>query len=315
MQIKSLRYFVELAKAGSLYAAAKNLLISQQGLSKAVSALEDELGLTLVNRSSRGVRLTREGEVLLSHAQAISAQYDAMVAELYASSRAQGNPDERIMVHVSYYSAQIAAFDQDYIKELAGSTAYIEEPFDKLLMRAAASNGVDLVFLDAHPYSVAKIKDNSNVVFDSMFTTRYGVVWKEGSSLAAHQTIHLEDVCHLPWAVNANREIGQLAEHIFEGFSPLDVTMGTTNLPMLLEYVQLSENGAVALFDSFSFYLAQKYSPEQTVGLYFTPLSTPRALVEVGFLYPRNAKLSLRAQTLTERFRNFLHRSYNGFTQ
>ena len=66
MQIKTLRYFVELAKAGSFYAAAKNLLISQQGLSKAISSLEDELGLTLVNRSSRGVRLTREGEVLLA---------------------------------------------------------------------------------------------------------------------------------------------------------------------------------------------------------------------------------------------------------
>lgn len=226
-----------------------------------------------------------------------------------------GNPDERVMVHVSYCSAQIAAFDQDYIKKLAGTTAYIEEPFDKLVMRAAASNGTDLVFLDAHPYSAAKIKSNSDVVFDATFATRYGVVWKEGSPLAAQQTIHREDVCQLPWAMNANREICQLAEHIFEGFPPLDVTMGTTNLPMLLEYVQLSENGAVALFNSFSFYLAQRHSPEHTAGLHFTPLSTPRALVEVGFLYPRNAKPALRAQTLAERFRNFLGRSCDDFTQ
>ena len=182
-------------------------------------------------------------------------------------------------------------------------------------MRAAASNGADLVFLGAHPYSTAKIKRNPNVVFDPTFTTRYGVVWKEGSPLAAHQTIHREDVCHLPWAVNANREIGQLAEHFFEGFLPLDVIMGTTNLPMLLEYVQLSENGAIALFDSFSFFLAPQYSPDQTKGLHFAPLANPRARVEVGFLYLRNFKLSSRARTLAERFRNFLHRSYDGFTQ
>ena len=71
----------------------------------------------------------------------------------------------------------------------------------------------------------------------------------------------------------------------------------------------------MALFDSFSFYLAQRYSPEHMAGLHFTPLSTPRALVEVGFLYPRNAKLTLRAQTLAERFRNFLGRSCDDFTQ
>ena len=121
-----------------------------------------------------------------------------------------GNPDERVMVHVSYYSAQIIAFDQDYIKKLAGTTAYIEEPFDKLVMRAAASNGTDLVFLDAHPYSAAKIKSNPDVVFDATFTTRYGVVWKEGSPLAAQQTIHREDVCQLPWAMNA-RSAAKLA--------------------------------------------------------------------------------------------------------
>ena len=139
-------------------------------------------------------------------------------------------------------------------------------------MRAAASNGADLVFLGAHPYSTAKIKRNPNVVFDPMLTTRYGVVWKEGSPLAAHQTIHREDVCHLTWAVNANREIGQLAEHFFEGFPPLDVTMGTTNLPMLLEYVQLFENGAIALFDSFSFFWRNNILPIKRRGCTSRPL-------------------------------------------
>ena len=182
-----------------------------------------------------------------------------------------GNPDERVMVHVSYYSAQIAAFDQDYIKKLAGTTAYIEEPFCKLVMRAAASNGTDLVFLDAHPYSAAKIKSNPDVVFAATFTTRYSAVWKEGSPLAAQQTIHREDVCQLPWAMNASREICQLAEHIFEGFPPLDVTMGTTNLPMLLEYVQLSENGAVALFDSFSFIWRSGIRPSTRLGCISRP--------------------------------------------
>ena len=61
MQIESFRYFEELARVGSFYGAAKSVYISQQGLNKAISSLESELGVKLIQRESRGVRLTSSG--------------------------------------------------------------------------------------------------------------------------------------------------------------------------------------------------------------------------------------------------------------
>ncbi|MGN0371658.1 MAG: LysR family transcriptional regulator [Enterocloster sp.] len=61
------KIFYEVAKAGNISKAAKELYISQPAISKAISKLEDSLGLSLFTRSSRGVQLTAEGEILFQH--------------------------------------------------------------------------------------------------------------------------------------------------------------------------------------------------------------------------------------------------------
>ena len=61
------KIFYEVAKAGNISKAAKELYISQPAISKAISKLEDSLGLSLFTRSSRGVQLTSEGEIVFEH--------------------------------------------------------------------------------------------------------------------------------------------------------------------------------------------------------------------------------------------------------
>lgn len=61
------RIFYEVARCGNISRAAKELYISQPAISKAISKLEDSLGLSLFTRSSRGVQLTSEGEILFEH--------------------------------------------------------------------------------------------------------------------------------------------------------------------------------------------------------------------------------------------------------
>ena len=57
------KIFYEVAKAGNISKAAKELYISQPAISKAISKLEDSLNVTLFTRSSRGVHMTPEGEI------------------------------------------------------------------------------------------------------------------------------------------------------------------------------------------------------------------------------------------------------------
>ena len=70
------KIFYEVAKAGNISKAAKELYISQPAISKAISKLEDSLGLSLFTRSSRGVQLTSEGEILFEHTR---EAFDALV--------------------------------------------------------------------------------------------------------------------------------------------------------------------------------------------------------------------------------------------
>lgn len=306
MQVESLRYFIELAKAGSFYGAAKNTFISQQGLNKAVSSLESELGYKLVERSRRGVRLTSEGEVLLRYAKRIVDNYDLMAENLVSMHLDNPEGDEPINLHVSYYAAQTAVANSVYVGMLAERSSYIEEPYDKLIAHAANSDGTDLSYLDVHSHSIGEILANPDVLFEPIVKTRFGFVWKDGSKLADEETLHRETVSKMPIAVNAFREMRQLADRLFRDHPMENVRMEATSPRMLLEFVRTSDYDAIAAFDSFGFFLSELDDDMPTDGLHFTPLSTPDSVALVGFLYPRHAKLSLRARHTVGVLKQFL---------
>src|SRR4051794_36515022 len=66
-----LHVFREVAQRGSLSAAAEALGFTQPAVSRQIAALEREAGAQLLERTSRGIRLTEAGRVLLGHAEAI----------------------------------------------------------------------------------------------------------------------------------------------------------------------------------------------------------------------------------------------------
>jgi Transcriptional regulator len=71
MDTRYLQFFVQAGKSKSLVKAAKQLHISQQGLSAAIIRLEAELKCKLLVRTRKGITLTREGEAFLPRAQRI----------------------------------------------------------------------------------------------------------------------------------------------------------------------------------------------------------------------------------------------------
>lgn len=64
MNIKSLNYFIEVAKEKSFTNASKNLFVCQSALSKAIKTFENELDITLIDRTSKHFKLTPEGQLL-----------------------------------------------------------------------------------------------------------------------------------------------------------------------------------------------------------------------------------------------------------
>ena len=78
MRLEQLSMILEVARAGSISQAAKNLSLSQPSLSTAIASLEKELGLKLFNRSSRGISPTPSGQEVLEIAQNFFAQMDQL---------------------------------------------------------------------------------------------------------------------------------------------------------------------------------------------------------------------------------------------
>lgn len=71
MELRQLRYFIEVSRHNSFSQAAEACFITLQGISMSIIRLEDELGCKLFERSAKGVFLTKEGEYLLPRAQQI----------------------------------------------------------------------------------------------------------------------------------------------------------------------------------------------------------------------------------------------------
>lgn len=84
MNILHMKYAVEVAKAGSINRAAEALLIAQPNLSRSIKSLEADLGITIFDRSAKGMVLTPEGERFIGYARNILSQIDK-VEEIYRS--------------------------------------------------------------------------------------------------------------------------------------------------------------------------------------------------------------------------------------
>lgn len=108
--------FHTVAKAGNISKAANQLYISQPAISKAISKLEEELGTALFNRSSRGVTLTEEGQVLYEY---VEKAFDSlnMGEENLKNYKELGIGHIRIGVSTSLCKHILLDYLKDFIRE------------------------------------------------------------------------------------------------------------------------------------------------------------------------------------------------------
>ena len=83
MNLLHMKYAVEIAETNSINKAADKLYVGQSALSRAIKELEASIGVTLFERSAKGMFLTPDGEIFIRYAKNILKQVDE-VEEMFS---------------------------------------------------------------------------------------------------------------------------------------------------------------------------------------------------------------------------------------
>lgn len=138
------KYAVEVERTGSISQAADNLFMAQPNLSKAIKELEDNLGIAIFERSSKGVIPTRQGKEFLGYAKRILVELEKMES-IYISQK-ENEQRQTLKVSIprgSYISAGFANFIYELDIE-KGIDITIQETNSLQTISSVADNGYNL---------------------------------------------------------------------------------------------------------------------------------------------------------------------------
>lgn len=145
MDFRQLENFVEVCERMSFTKAASNLYISQQGVSKSIKALEEELGVKLFFRTNSSLALTNYGTILLQHARGLVKDYTAILAEINAE---KNRDKDSIMVGITNGGSNFLPVSllEDYLQAHPNIRLSIREYNDTKVDEALLSGEIDIGF-------------------------------------------------------------------------------------------------------------------------------------------------------------------------
>jgi len=191
MEIRVLRYFLEVAREGSVTRAAQRLHISQPTLSKQLKDLECELGKRLFVRGSHDVKLTDEGMLLRKRAEDILDMVDKTTHEFKALGKFTGG------------DVWLGCAESEGIKHLAQCFKALLERYPGLRLHLQSGNGADVTerldrgLLDfaviVHEVDLSKYNYLPMPAID-----RYGVLMRKDSPLAGKEAVQVDDLLDVP---------------------------------------------------------------------------------------------------------------------
>ncbi|MFF7710532.1 LysR substrate-binding domain-containing protein [Pseudomonas sp. NPDC007930] len=198
---QDLAFFNLLARHGNLAATARELGITPPAVSKRLAALEQRLGVRLVNRTTRSLGLTPEGELYFRNAGRILGDIEALEAQVTSS---RGQPKGLLRVNASlgfgrrYIGPALAAFI-DQFPEVETQLLLSDHPLE------LAAHGLDLGIrfgtLPDAGYHARRIASNRRLLCASpLYLERHGTPQRL-SELGQHNCIYLwqNDSIHGVW--------------------------------------------------------------------------------------------------------------------
>ena len=198
LTIQQLRYAVGIANTGSFNKAAEALFISQPSLTMAVQDLEKQIGITVFNRSNRGVTLTPEGEEFIARANELLNHFKSVVARYDEESQKK----KRFAVSTQHYSFAVKSFTNmvkkfnidDY--DFALRETKTKEVIDDV---TSLRSEIGIIYLSDfnRKYLTYLLKEHDLVFQKLVICNAYAYMWKN-NPLASKPYVTLEDLSQYP---------------------------------------------------------------------------------------------------------------------
>lgn len=221
MEIRVLRYFLAIAREGSITNAANLLHLTQPTLSRQIHDLENELGQKLFTRGSHSMTLTAEGMILKKRAEEIIFMVDKTEAEFH------------YMENAICGDIYIGGGETDAVKLVAQIAKQLRESYPGIRYHLYSGNSDDVTerldkgLLDfgilIQPADLSKY-DYINIPAKDT----WGVVMRKDSPLAEKSVIRKEDLLDVPLicsrqAISQERSGNEFAGWFGEDFDKLDI--------------------------------------------------------------------------------------------
>jgi len=198
LTLQQLKYVIEVANRGSINEAAKRLFISQPSLSNAIKDLEEEMSISIFERTNKGISLSKEGAEFLSYARQVVEQ-----AELLESRYLNAKPSpQHFSVSTQHYAFAVNAFvtlvqeyGQDEYELALRETKTYEIIEDVKSMRSE----IGILYLNEFNGKVInKLLKSASLQFTSLFTAKPHIFVSIKNPLAKLSRVKIEDLQPYP---------------------------------------------------------------------------------------------------------------------
>jgi DNA-binding transcriptional LysR family regulator len=279
LDLRRLRVFREVAARRSFSGAALALDYTQSSVSQQVTALERELGVTLLDRAQRPVRPTHAGEVVLRRAEELLGQAGAIVEELAALTGGQTGT-----LRAGGFSTAWKTFLPEAVAAFSRAHPRVQLELDQLepdaALRAVRAGDLDLAVVYRFPEPTERGQDDG-LEWTHLLDDPYALVLPTGHPLARRRRVGLADLAEEHWvsppaSVPYSRSLRELCQRE-GGFTPT-VTYETRDISMAQPLV--AAGLAVGLLPALS--LAQRHPGVTVRSLPSAPLARSVSIVRLA---------------------------------
>lgn len=195
MNLLHMKYAVEIAETKSINKAAERLYVGQPTLSRAVKELETNLGVTIFERSAKGMFLTPDGEVFIRYAKTVLKQVDE-IEEMFKNSRVNRERFSVSVPRASYITEAFAAFSKLLEKDTPVEVFYKETNSMRTLRNVLQENyklGI-VRYAESYDKYYKTMMEEKGLSHELVTKFRYVLLMSKDSELAEKEVITYDDL-------------------------------------------------------------------------------------------------------------------------